>query len=234
MNINFLTFASHNNYLDAGKRLMHQANQLNVFKECKLFTFEELQNTPEFWNAHSEFVTKNARGCGYWLWKPFIIKNYMERMQNGDILLYLDCGCELDNGRKDNLLKCIEIVKTDKIVGTKVFTEKEWTKMDLINKLNMNEDKHLQSNIHEAGTILFLVCDETRRLVDEWYCLGSEYHNIDDSPSITQNLDSFKEHRHDQSIFSLLTKKYNLFSSMATLHSAVYYIRNLSGKSQIN
>ena len=52
-------------------------------------------------NTHPE----HQRGCkhGFWLWKPFIIKKTMENMNDGDVLLYLDCGCELDNNKKDDL-----------------------------------------------------------------------------------------------------------------------------------
>lgn len=32
-------------------------------------------------------------------------------MSDGDILLYLDCGCEVDFRKKDELKKCIEIAK---------------------------------------------------------------------------------------------------------------------------
>ena len=40
----------------------------------------------------------------------------MENMKDGDILMYLDCGCELDNNKKDDLLNSINIVKKDKII----------------------------------------------------------------------------------------------------------------------
>ena len=51
------------------------------------------------------------------------------------------------------------------------------------------------------------------KLVSEWYNLmiSQNYHLIDDSPSIISNDITFVEHRHDQSCFSLLMKKYNRF-----------------------
>ena len=234
MHTKFITFGSHSDYIEAAKRLVQQATALNIFKQTKLFTAEDLKNSPEFWDAHGSFIKKNSRGFGYWLWKPYIIQKNMQYMQNGDILLYLDCGCELSSGKRSELLKCMDVVKTDKIVYTRTGNkEKEWTKMDLLLKLDMNKAEYLNSNQLQAGAILFLVCDETRCLVDEWYKIACNYHNIDDSPSLSKNLDGFKEHRHDQSIFSLLIKKYNLCSKKTTLRNAVHYIRNLSGLSQI-
>lgn len=234
MKIVFITFGSHGNYVDAGNRLIHQAKQLNIFTETILYTSEYLQNDPEFWSRHSDFITTNRRGFGYWLWKSYITKKTMETMADGDILLYLDCGCELDLNRKENLLKCIHVVKTDKIVGTKVnaHLERRWNKMDLIKKLDMNKNEYLNTDQRQGGTNLFLVCEETRLLVNEWYDVCCEYNNINDSPSVIPNARDFRAHRHDQSVFSLLTKKYNIFSK-TTLDNAIYVYRNLTGVTKI-
>lgn len=234
MNIIFLTFGSHDNYLDAGNRIINQAKELNIFRDTILYTSEDLQNDPDFWTKHSDFITKNKRGYGYWLWKSYITKKTMDTMADGDILLYLDCGCELDLSRKEKLLECIHIVNTDKIVGTTASPHKErrWNKMDVVEKLDMNKAEYLNTDQRQAGTNLFLVCKETRLLVNEWYELCCEYHNIDDSPSIIKNVSDFREHRHDQSVFSLLTKKYKLFSK-TTLGNAILYVRNRTGASTI-
>ena len=232
MNVVFMTFGSHANYIDAANRLINQAKQLNIFKETILYTPDYLQKDPDFWTTHGNFIMNNRRGYGYWLWKSYLIKKKMENMADNDILLYLDGGCELSVGRKKELLECINTVKTDKIVGSTICTEKYWNKMDLIEKLGMNANEYLDTPQRQGGTNLFLVCKETRQLVNEWYELCCDYHNVDDSASVIPNLKCFREHRHDQSIFSLLTKKYNLFSKK-NLSDAVHIIRNRTGGSKI-
>ena len=153
----------------------------------------------------------------------------MEQLNNNDILLYLDCGCEVDNRERDFLIEYFDIVKKDYIMLVPHYEqEKIWNKMDLILELDMNNDIFLKSIQHQAGVLLFLVCEKTRKLVNEWYQIACNYHMIDDSPSINTNYDVFKEHRHDQSIFSLLTKKYNLYSN-TLLNKCVKYIRNRTG-----
>ena len=233
MNIKFITFGSHDKYIKAAERLVEQAKQLNIFTETILYNTEYLEKEVEFWKNHEEFIKKNKRGYGYWIWKPYIIKKTMEYMNNGDILLYLDCGCELSCERKDNLLKYIDLVKIDKLIGSVAFIEKHWNKMDLIEKMNMNKNVYLNTLQRAAGANLFLVCHETINLVNEWYNLSCDYHNIDDSPSIIKNLTCFKQHRHDQSVFSLLTKKYNIYSKN-DLKDAIYILRNKTGISRIN
>ena len=194
MNIFLITFGSHDNYIEAGERLVKQAEKLNIFTKTILYTPEYLIKDIDFKNKHNDFLNNNKRGYGYWLWKPFIIKKTMENMKNGDILLYLDGGCELSCNRKGKLLECIDVVKNDKIVGAgPIYNEKQWCKMDLIELLDMKHDCYLNKPHREAGIILLLVCNETRDLVNEWYNLGCDYHNIDDSPSINKNLNIFVE-----------------------------------------
>jgi hypothetical protein len=229
--INFITFgAGGQNYYDAVDRLKTQANNLNLFNNIYCYTDYDLKTDSTFWNKHSDFIINNKRGYGYWLWKPYLIKKTMEKMNDGDILLYLDSGCEIDVNKKEKLIKYFDLVKYELIIGTLTrFMEKFLTKIDLFVELNMVEDQYLNTIQHQAGVLLFLVCDKTRNIVNEWYELGCTYHNINDNPSINKTLVCYKEHRHDQSIFSLLTKKYKLFSK-ESLHNCIEIIRNRSGK----
>ena len=69
---------------------------------------------------------------------------------------------------------------------------------------------------------------EIVRIMQKSIC--NNYHVIDDSPSIRKNIPGFKEHRHDQSIFSALTKIFNIFSKYS-LFNVIDYNRNISGVS---
>jgi hypothetical protein len=111
-------------------------------------------------------------------------------------------------------------------------TEKYWSKMDVVRKLNI-DDTLLDDKQRQGGLLLFYVCKETLQFVDEWYMLCCDYHNLDDSPSILKNTVGFREHRHDQSIFSLLTKKYNLFSNIVLDKQCFKSYHNRSGISMI-
>lgn len=229
--IYFITFGSHDNYIEASKRLINQAKKINIFDTIKLYTVDDLKQD-NFWKLHHEFITNNSRGFGYWIWKPYLIKKTIDQMKNNDILLYLDSGCEIDIHEKEYLLECIDIVKRDYIVGTLGLTNvEESCKMDLLLKLDMNYDKYLKTRMHQAGANLILVCDKTQKLINEWFDLSSDYHLINDLPSINTNVKEFKEHRHDQSIYCLLTKKYNLYSEMNLGKHCIKCIRNRSGTS---
>jgi hypothetical protein len=107
----FLSFGSDNNnerqHIDHVINLAEQIKQIDIFDDINVYIGEHLQKDKSFWEQHGEFIKNNKRGYGYMLWKPYIIKKTMEHMKDGDILLYLDCGCELNNNKKDELLNSI-------------------------------------------------------------------------------------------------------------------------------
>jgi hypothetical protein len=232
--IYFITFGSHNNYVDAAKRLVKQAENLQIFDKIIMYTLDDLILSNIFWKSHQNFIQNNPRGFGYWLWKPYLIKKTIDQMQDNDILLYLDCGCEIDVTEKEYFIECCEIVKKDYIIGTLGMTlVEESCKMDLLLKLDMNQDKYLKTRMHQAGANLILVCDKTRKLINEWFELCCNYKLIDDSISTNKNLNEFKEHRHDQSVYCLLTKKYNIYSETKLDAQCIKCSRNRSGLTKI-
>jgi hypothetical protein len=220
------------NFKEACIRLVGQAESMGVFDRVKMYTDDDLKALPDFWEKHSDFIQRNPRGYGYWLWKPYLIKKTMKNMKDGDTLMYLDCGCEIDLRKKDLMKQYFEYSKTQNIIIEPNCLEFDWTKMDLVLKLGMLENRYLYTPQFQAGAIMFCVNDKTRKLVDEWYELGCDYHLIDDSPSIAENLQGFQEHRHDQSIFSLLVKKYG-FGGSLRITDIVEYERNNSGTSKL-
>ena len=131
-------------------------------------------------------------------------------------MLYLDSSI-IFRASKDKFIDLFNIVKRDYIIGSYCRVkclEYVWNKMDLIDNLDMNHDAYLNTRQRQAGSIMILNNKKTRELIDNWYTLSSQYHFIDDTPSIIKNISGFKEHRHDQSIYSLLTKKYNIYSNV--------------------
>jgi len=111
MKINFLTFGSDNNYVDAANRLLEQANKLDLFSEKTLVTKDDLKNDTLFWNLHNKFIDNNKKRFWILVMETLYYKKNMEKMENGDILLYLDCGCEIDITKKDVSKDLIQIVK---------------------------------------------------------------------------------------------------------------------------
>jgi len=207
------------NYYNAVNRIHSQINNLKIFDYNIKYTDIDLKNDIEFWQKHGKFIENNKRGYGYWLWKPYIILKTLNKMQNDDILLYADAGCEIimNPTKMKQLFKKCHMY--DILYTSSYHKVKRWTKRDLLNYLNMDNSYFINSIQSQAGVILIKKNNKNCNIINEWYNIASNNYNfIDDSPSTLQNYNDFVEHRHDQTIFSLLTKKYNLNYDNNILH----------------
>tara|TARA_B110000967_G_C18888995_1_gene566012 strand:- start:2551 stop:3267 length:717 start_codon:yes stop_codon:yes gene_type:complete len=216
------------NFYEAGKRLINEAKNLQVFDNTQLYSDDDLKDDDIFWSQHKDFITNNKRGYGYWIWKSYIIKKTMSNMKDGDILLYADSGCTLRENKK-YMQELFQTVEKDKIIGSLTsYSDVQYTKQDLINHLGMENSEKINTKQRQATAIMFYVCDKTRNFVDLWYDTCCIYHMIDDSKSIEKKHVSYCAHRHDQSVFSLLTKLHNIYSE-TTLLGAVLLSKKRTG-----
>ena len=195
MSVSIISFAGGANraqYITAGQRLIQQALETGLFDKSKLYTDDDLKQDPEFWPRHHNFVEQNNRGYGYYIWKSYLIKQHMAKLNDGDKLFWLDAGCEIDVRKKDTIQKYLKYIETDYIIGSKNTYEVEYSKFDLILKLDMFDGKYLNDFQRQGGVALYLVCDKTRELVNRWYELSCDYHLIDDSPDVHGRIECFK------------------------------------------
>jgi hypothetical protein len=205
----FLTFgAGDKNYHDAVERLSKQISKFELFDKIISLNEEYLKNEIEFWNQHSNFIENNKIGYGFWIWKPYIILKQLEKMNDGDTLLYLDCGCEANFYAKEKMSSLLEIVKTKNILlTTSGLPEKEWTKRDILDILDCDNESIINTPQYQGGIILMIKNDITLSLIKEWYELCCNYNYLNNSISTIDNYKEFQNHRNDQSILSLLLKK---------------------------
>jgi len=137
-------------------------------------------------------------------------------MNDNDVLFHMDAGCEVLSSEESlqNIDELIEKCNEHQILYTSThLLEKVWTKMDLFNYMDLNNEEIKNSMQAQATLIIIKKTKMTMEFVEDWYNISCNYNLIDDSPSKTTNDASFDEHRHDQSTFSLMlkTQKYNCF-----------------------
>lgn len=160
------------------------------------------------------------RGCGFWLWKPYVIHQTMTVLQDGDVVVYADAGIEFI----DNANYIIDRMDQHIFLFGNNWEHAHWCKADVIEAVCPPplgkpyfrirwEDFGKQC---QASVIFFRVSDYSRKFVAEWlkWCLHRERFStvctdewrylIDDSPSRLPNHPEFREHRHDQAILTTL------------------------------
>jgi len=198
-------------YHDAVLRIGKEASRFNLFDTIVTATEETLRSDHDFWSKHGRFIETSPKGYGYWIWKPWLIKKALASMSTGDILVYADSGCTLHVSGLPRFLEYIELVKEH---GALTFQtehlEEEWTKMDVIQALKA-QALMKTGQIH-ATTFLLQKTEATVDLVDTWYTLACNYSLLDDTPSKAPNYAGIKDHRHDQSMWSILCKQRGIYS----------------------
>ncbi|MDI9314004.1 MAG: hypothetical protein QM529_04945 [Hydrotalea sp.] len=215
MKIYFITFANKTGSLlhpprFSVDRIVAEATASGYFDRVLGFSENDLDK--KFWAKHQEFILSHPRGFGYWLWRPQLVLQTLAKIDDGDMVVFADAGCTINAGAaaKKRMADYIDIVKKSKsgILSFQIKQlEKHWTKNDLLLALKA-DDKIKNSGQLLGGVWLLKKCAASMAVVREWRRIAeSDYHLIDDSPSRSKNDAGFCEHRHDQSIFSILRKQ---------------------------
>lgn len=175
------------------------------FGADKVFSFTKLDLDSEFVKNNYSLLS-NRRGAGYWCWKPYVILKAFELINYGDTLLYLDSGMSVINDLKFLPIK-------QEITSFEMYDKHqyEWTKYDTFHIMKCLNNKYLISKQRQAGMQIYLKTQNSINFVEEYlkYCLDAQCIN-DNKSMFGTDLPTFKEHRHDQSIFTNLCVKYNI------------------------
>ncbi len=204
--IHLLSFANRN-YYPALVRLEKQAKEFN-FDSITFITDEILQKDETFWLKHGNFIKKNERGFGYWIWKSYITLKKLQSLKENDILVYVDAGCELNSRGLSRFKEYLDMVKDPPGILRFELAQNEYcfTKRSLIDFLQISQE-HYESKQLVGGIFILRKSKDVVELIKKWYQISQIYDLLNDTPS-ANNHPEFVEHRHDQSIFSILSKQH--------------------------
>lgn len=195
-------------YTRAQKSNTKSAIKLGCFKKVISYQPDDIEE--QFYQTNKDILIR-ARGAGYWLWKPYFIKKTLSLMSDGEYLFYCDSGSRFVNS-VDDLLKFVKTTDQNIIPFELQFVESQYTKRDCFILTNTDEIKYHNTKQRLATFSVWKKSEGVMKFVDEWLSLAQDERIITDLENQMgfPNYDDFIEHRHDQSLFSLLTKKYNL------------------------
>jgi hypothetical protein len=174
------------------------------FHTCHVHTMADIDSR---FIKHHHRIFNATRGAGYWLWKPWLILQYVQRARDGDVIMYTDASTRLIA----TITPLVSLVEEFEIVPFRLqdkHVEEKYTKRDAYVLLDM--EPIVRSQTH-ASYILLKKTPRTIAFVSEWLHYASDHRAITDEPSVFGNESLvFEDHRHDQAIYSLLVRKYNL------------------------
>ena len=225
----FVTFGD-SRLSKSATRIEKQVGALKIFD--RFLCFKEADLDAEFINDYSGKLRSDVRGFGYWCWKPQVILQALREMNIDDELIYVDIGCHLNPFGRQRLIEYFELLKssTSGIVAFQAhkpsmtsnrlptplveigqYTQ-EWIKGDVFEYFRLSShDSFIGNEMIGAGVIVLKKTDKSYQIIKEWSdVIASDFSLLDDSPSISPNHESFIEHRHDQSIFTILCLKHKV------------------------
>ena len=199
-----MTFgAGSQDFEEACSDLYSQAVETGIFE----FIFKFGENTllePEhsfFKNQYYEFIKANKRGFGLWIWKSYLINFVLNKLNDGDVLIYADSGCRFRN--KKYLPKLIDRIKQDTFVATlQSHAMKPYTSSKVLFEFDPECTLAHQRQV-QATMLGVCVNEESRAIIHDWVVACSNEELLLDPDRKLEPLD-FIDHRHDQSILSLL------------------------------
>jgi hypothetical protein len=209
-----LTYATAS-HAGSAARLVHSARAVGGFDEALSFGPTHLDAEYKRRNAR---ILKLPRGAGYWAYKPYIIMRYMyDIASHGDIVCYMDSLYEFKKpftAQVDAWLAtsavpiALTVNKPDEVTGY----EKQWTKKDTFTLIGGVGESSMRETLQAwCGFICFRNTYEALQYVAEWYTYCTDARIVTDAPSVFgAESPDFEENRHDQSVCSLLAKKYNV------------------------
>lgn len=210
----FITFATPD-HMSFAQKNVESALSVGGFDTAKIYTMDDIDDYYKVKNSH---LLKHKRLAGYAVWKPYIIFKRLLEIEDNDILCYNDSKyIWLTNVRnmENQILtgKNIGVYTNKPNSGNHI--EKQWTKGDaflLMNIPNNDYGNDIKNSAQAwSGYILLRKGFNPIRFIGEWLTYNQDYRISSDSPtSMIANDPIFTENRHDQTILSLLCKKWGI------------------------
>ena len=165
---------------------------------------KDIDNDFKIGNAE---ILQQKRGNGLWLWKPYIIKKALDEINYGDILFYCDSGAFLFR-EPDPIF---EILRSQDIwVSVLPLIEKQFTKRYVFKAMTLLGAKYTDTPQISGSFIAFKKSEFTMKFVDEWLSYCCDKNILEPPQNLDAELPEYIAHREDQSILSLLVKKYHM------------------------
>lgn len=212
MNNNHLIVAI--NYANYRYKKSQLLNKKTAYKwgADKVICYDPSDIDESFYEKNKK-IFEAERGDGFFLWKPYIIEKTLDKVEYGDYIIYADSGCIYEN-KIGYLLTIMEKENMDIMTFSLENDRKErfFTKRDALIIMDCDSPEYLDTPQSCATYVLIRKSPFSQKFISEWLGYAQDIRVISGYDNVLgyDNYDGFVEHRHDQSILSLLSKKYGL------------------------
>ena len=206
-----ITFGS-KNYENSINSLIKSSQ--DFFDHHHVFSPEDIDN--DFFEKHKSILSQ-PRGAGYWLWKPYFIKKVIESVEDNDIIFYVDAGNIFihdptflyENLKKNNGIILFD--NRDGMVNGGQAQNFISCKKDSFVLMKCDSDKYIYGPHLNASYQIYQKNKKSLKFINEYFNFCKIENIITDTPNEHgPNYPGYYDHRHDQSVLSLLAIKNNI------------------------
>ena len=194
-------------YKNIKEDFIKSAKDSNFFDEIHSFSHSDID--PVFYQNIYEPIM-SQRGGGYWIWKPYFVKRMLDKLHDGEILIYCDAGSHINRNGHQRFLDYLNMVSYSK-TGTVDFglywKEYQFTKQEVFDFFG-SPPPIIHSGQLVGGILIFRKCAHAIMLVNKWFEIATNHPFLFTDEKIKQQHPEFIDHRHDQSVFSIIRKTY--------------------------
>ena len=188
---------------------LNKKSAIEVGKVHEHYTFGPDDIDQEFKEKNKKILSK-FRGGGYWLWKPyFILKTFKEKLREGDYIIYADAGVLYMNSTY-LLIDFLKEQNAEMWMNRILLKEASYSKRDAFILMGVDMPFYSETYQYIATFQIYRKSKYTEKFLEELLFYSQDIRIISDYPNTLgiSNYPGFIENRHDQTVLSLLVKKY--------------------------
>jgi hypothetical protein len=148
------------------------------------------------------------RGAGYWLWKPYILLDALSSVPDGTLVIYTDAGIRYVND-VDPLVTMAKEKDFLLFHNPGGGPQSTWTKRDCFVLMHADTPKFWRLPQLDAAIQVYRAGPPARYFLEEMKQAMRDPRILTDRPNECglPNFDDFRDHRHDQSVLTILAHK---------------------------
>ena len=198
------------NYRENQNNLIDYARRNNLFDGFIPYTREWLV-TKDFYKENKNILDKD-RLAGYTIWKPYIILQAFESIDDGDVVVYMDCGDVPGSKLKGVVYDYLQTHDQYLLEQYPQNIHRWFTKRDCFVYMDCDEQKYWNGVQLEGGFMAFKKNKYNIDFLEEYLQYCTDERIVTDIPNQCglENFHGYQGHRHDQSVITNLQIKYDL------------------------
>lgn len=167
------------------------------------------KDVEDFFQAHPDHLAPGNRGHGWWAWKPYLILKTFDALAEGDTLVYCDACVDVLRPLRDLLPQGVDVGLFG--LGGRGHAIKKWTHARALKDMNFLHCPDAAPLVN-AGIQIYRVSAESRAFLREYLDWCRRLEVVADRPAGDDKgkdpaaFPGFVDHRHDQSVLSVLAQ----------------------------